>query len=287
MALEEESLRLGAPGGPEGRATAGSRAGEVWSDRPVRVVVICDSELLTEGLRGMLSRHRDKVDVVGAVPTTSAAEVADLAAEVALVDVDGREDRLQHQVSVLAAVDPPVRVVIFTSNDDERKLFEALRLGVSGYLLESTASRSLADSLVRARNGEPVIDSRIGTRVATQVAAEDGWSSPGAELGLSRREGEVLELLVSGCSNRQIADELVLGPETVKTHLRSIYRKLGVASRAQAVARAIRHGMSINGQLTRRLTETGAFPISAPERDGAMAEAGPADNADEVTAIES
>ena len=76
-------------------------------------------------------------------------------------------------------------------------------------------------------------------------AAHDGGRGmwPGSKLGLSRRESEVLALLARGLSNRLIAAELVLGEETIKTHMRSIYRKLGVSDRAQAVATALRQGI--------------------------------------------
>jgi ATP/maltotriose-dependent transcriptional regulator MalT len=84
----------------------------------------------------------------------------------------------------------------------------------------------------------------MAAKAAVQAAHRGGepwW--PGAQLGLSRRESEVLGLLVSGMSNRAIAAELVVGEETVKTHLRSIYHKLGVNDRAQAVATALRQGV--------------------------------------------
>jgi DNA-binding NarL/FixJ family response regulator len=168
-------------------------------------------------------------------------------------------------VAALGAADPPVRAVILADDDDERRVFEALRLGVSGYLLESSGAALLADQLARAREGELVIDPTIATRIATQVARGDSPSWAGAELGLSRREGEVLQLLVGGRSNRQIADEMVLGPETVKTHLRSVYRKMGVSNRAQAVASAIRQGLGTDGPFTQPLLGTGLVSTSASD----------------------
>ena len=135
-------------------------------------------------------------------------------------------------------------MVIFTNDADERRLFEALRLGVSGYLLKSLSGTQLADHLMRVHDGQVVVDPTMATGIAMRAAHGRGrgmW--PGSELGLSRRESEVLVLLARGLSNRLIADELVLGEETIKTHLRSIYRKLGVNDRAQAVATALRQGI--------------------------------------------
>ena len=133
---------------------------------------------------------------------------------------------------------PPFRVVIFTDDSHERRLFEALRLGASGYLLKSLSGGQLADHLERVSDGEVVIDPTMATRIAIGAAqAEGGGMWPGSRLGLSRRESEVLGLLASGLSNRLIAAELLLGEETIKTHLRSVYRKLGVPSRAALAAR--------------------------------------------------
>jgi DNA-binding NarL/FixJ family response regulator len=192
------------------------------------------------------------------------------------VNIHGRDERSQHLVATLVAADPPTRVVIFANDDDERKVFEALRLGVSGYLLESSAAPALADHLARARDGEFVIDPTIATRIATRVARGDSPSWPGAELGLSRREGEVLQLLVGGRSNRQIAEQMVLGSETVKTHLRSIYRKMGVTNRAQAVATAIRQGLWTGGPFVHAMLgteeiQTSAVQTSAAEDHGQVA----------------
>jgi DNA-binding NarL/FixJ family response regulator len=114
----------------------------------------------------------------------------------------------------------------------------------SGYLLKSLSGAQLADHLVRVRNGEVVVDPTMATRAAMRgVHDGNGQVWPGRQLGLSQRESQVLGLLTDGLSNRLIASELVLGEETIKTHLRNIYKKLEVKDRAQAVAVAIRQGI--------------------------------------------
>jgi DNA-binding NarL/FixJ family response regulator len=133
--------------------------------------------------------------------------------------------------------------VVFTYETDERSVSEALRLGVSGYLLKSLSGDQLVDYLVQIRGGAVVLDPTLATRIAMGAAKMDNEYWPGRELGLSRRESEVLSLLADGLSNRAIADHLVVGEETVKTHLRSIYRKLDVKDRAQAVATILRSGV--------------------------------------------
>lgn len=214
--------------------------------RPVRVVLVNDDEIIMEGLQGMLARHRDRVELAGGVLLNDDVAEAALALDpdVVLFDINIQGTRGLEVAAQMVAEKPPFRVVVFTDDADERRLYEALRLGISGYLLKSLSGAQLADHLVRVRDGEVVVDPTMATRIAMRAAHLGGsriW--PGSQMGLSQRESEVLSLLVDGLSNRLIAAQLVVGEETVKTHLRSIYRKLGVNDRAQAIATALRQGM--------------------------------------------
>jgi DNA-binding NarL/FixJ family response regulator len=215
-------------------------------DRAVRVVLVGDDEIIAEGLGAMLARDSERVELVGDVPVTEdvLSTATRLRADVVLVEPALQNASGLELAAELLAEKPPFRVVIFTDDADERRLFEALRLGVSGYLLKSLTDTQLADHLVRVHDGQVVIDPTMATGIAMRAAHGGGrgmW--PGSELGLSQRESEVLPLLARGLSNRLIASELVLSEETIKTHLRSIYRKLGVNDRAQAVATALRQGI--------------------------------------------
>jgi DNA-binding NarL/FixJ family response regulator len=215
-------------------------------DRPVRVVLVNEDEIILEGLQGMLARHRDQVEVVGGVLLADdvSSQANALEADVVLLDLDIGGTNGLDVAAEMVADKPPFRVVIFTDDADERRLFDALRLGISGYLLKSVGAIQLVDHLVRVRNGEVVVDPTMATKIAMRAAnIGDSRSWPGSQLGLSQRESEVMTLLVDGLSNRMIAAQLVVGEETVKTHLRSIYRKLGVSDRAQAIATALRLGM--------------------------------------------
>lgn len=215
-------------------------------EEPVRVVLIDGEEIILEGLRYMLARRREGVELVGdTIADKNALSVAtDLQADVVLLDVDIRGTSGLQLVAEMMAEEPPFRVVIFTYDGDERHVFEALRLGASGYLLKSLSAAQLADQLIRICNGEVTLDPGIATRIATRTARLQGARSwPGREAGLSERESEVLGQLVNGLCNREIAARLIVGEETVKTHLRSIYRKLKVTDRAQATAAALRQGI--------------------------------------------
>jgi DNA-binding NarL/FixJ family response regulator len=214
--------------------------------QPVRVVLVNDEQIIIDGLRTMLASHRDQVKVVGRALASEdlASTIPDLGADVVLVDLHIQGASGLELAARLLADGPPFRVVIFTDDSEERRLFEALRLGVSGYLLKSLNGVQLADHLLRVAGGQVVVDPTMATRIALRGAQFGGaemW--PGSQLSLSQRESEVMALLVEGLSNRLIAAQLVIGEETVKTHLRSIYRKLGVNDRSHAVATVMRLGI--------------------------------------------
>ncbi len=215
-------------------------------DKPVRVVLVDDDEIIIVGLQAMLAKHSAQVNVVGVALATEdvLSKALNLRADIVLLDTTLHHTSGLELAAELMADKPPFRVVIFTDDGDERRLFEALRLGVSGYLLKSLSGAQLSDHLVLVANGQVIVDPRMATRIAKRAAHlgdNHGW--PGSQLGLSQRESQVLGLLVEGLSNRLIAAQLVVGEETVKTHLRSIYRKLGVNDRAHAIATVLRQGI--------------------------------------------
>jgi DNA-binding NarL/FixJ family response regulator len=215
-------------------------------NRPVRLVLIDNDEIIRNGLQAVLARYRERVDVVGHVSPDEdvAAAVARLRPDVVLVHVGRQGSEALDLAGELVRLSSSWRVAVLSEATDERWLFEALRRGVTAYLSRSLNSSQLADALVQAGEGTPVVDPNLATSVAMRAAyAWDGHGWPGSWLGLSRRQSDVLRLLTDGLSNQRIAEQLVVGEETVKTHLRHIYRKLGVKDRTQAVALALRQGL--------------------------------------------
>jgi DNA-binding NarL/FixJ family response regulator len=213
------------------------------SDRagPVRVVFVGGSEIIAEGIRAMMLRHPERAELVGHVRSTDdpLGVAAQLGTDVVLLE-DYLLSTLDLDLGKL-----PFRVVVFTDDTDERSVMDALRRGASGYILKSLNGAQLVDHLARVRDGEVVIDPIVATQLAVRAAHEgNGYTWPGRQLGLSQRESQVLTLLADGRSNRLIASELLLAEETIKTHLRNIYKKLEVRDRGQAVATAIRHGIA-------------------------------------------
>jgi DNA-binding NarL/FixJ family response regulator len=219
---------------------------EAAAQGPVRLVVIDDDEIIRNGLQAVLARHRGRVDVIGHLSPNQdvAVAVARLRPDVILVHVGTQSTEALDLAGELVRLSSSWRVAVLSEATDERWLFEALRRGVTAYLSRSLNGSQLVDALVQAREGTPVVDPNLATSVAMRAAyAWDGHGWPGSWLGLSRRQSEVLRLLTDGLSNHRIAEELVVGEETVKTHLRHVYRKLGVQDRTQAVALALRQGL--------------------------------------------
>lgn len=213
---------------------------------PIRVVLVDDHQMVIDGLKAMLSRFPEQVVVVDDTSTRDGAlrALRDHDIDVLLLDV-----RLKGESGIDLCVDvlqrqPDCKVVFLTVYDDEQYLFQALRAGAAGFLLKRVDGEELVEHLERVQEGVTVVDPTLAGRVAASAARlHVGEFWPGAHMGLTQRESEVLALVVAGRSNRAIAGELVIAEETVKSHTRSIYRKLEVEDRTQATAVALREGL--------------------------------------------
>ncbi|QVI27472.1 response regulator transcription factor [Mycolicibacterium neoaurum] len=213
---------------------------------PMRLVLVDDHEMVIEGLKAMLVSFEDRVQVVGQAVGAERAlvVVTELDPDIVLCDVRMQGSSGLDLCLALRERDPDRKIVMLSVYEDEQYLFQALRVGASGYLLKSISSDELVRQLELAHRGQTAIDPGMAARAADTAARlqrDEFW--PGARQGLTQRESEILSYVVSGLSNRGIAAKLVIGEETVKTHLSSIYRKLGVGDRTGAVATALREGI--------------------------------------------
>lgn len=213
---------------------------------PIRLLLVDDHQMVLDGLKAMLRPHAEVAIVVASTtePDEARRSVIDAAPDIALLDVRMRSISGLELCEELRRLAPTVKVVLLTVYDDEQYLFEGLRAGASGYLTKQVVAEELLKQLQSVLRGEIVIDASLAGRVALSAAAlHRGEFWAGAHFGLSRRESEVLDLMVHGSSNRAIGRRLIIGDETVKTHVRSIFRKLNVTDRTQAVAFALREGI--------------------------------------------
>ena len=215
---------------------------------PVRVVIADDQALFREGLRTLLST-RPEVEVVG-----EAANGDDVLSLVDRVqpDVVLMDLRMPVMDGIVATAQlrerwPSLPVLALTTFDDDASLFGALRAGAAGYLLKDVSSETLISAVTAAARGEAFLQSTVTGRVVAAFARLMESGGPRAEalvLPLSPREREILALLGTGASNKEIADRLCLAEGTVKNHVTNILTKLDVRDRTQAALRARQLGIT-------------------------------------------
>lgn len=197
------------------------------SGEPIRVAVANDYELVVAGLSAMLEPYRDRVEVRDAFLVDD--EVPD-PVDIVLYDTFGRIDGTEEAINGLLASGKAKRVVIYTGVPRPAHASAALAAGAAGVLSKSRPATAVVDALERIHAGERVVDDGGGTQHAP-------W--PGAGYGLTARQAEVVALLLQGMTNAEIAAALYVDVNTVKTHLRHIYKTLGAKSRSQVLARLL------------------------------------------------
>ena len=205
----------------------------------IRVLLADDHGVIRDGLGRLIASFED-IELVGTA--ADGVEAVDLAAglapDVVLMDLDmPRLDGIEATRRVLAD-HPETAVLVLTSFSDRPRILGAIEAGACGYLLKDVAADEVAEGIRAAARGESPIDPRAARTILTAQAQPD----PAALL--SPREGEVLALLVEGLPNKLIARRLEISEKTVKTHLTSIFRALGVTDRTQAALWAQRSGFT-------------------------------------------
>jgi DNA-binding NarL/FixJ family response regulator len=211
----------------------------------IRVVIADDQALVRSGFRAILDAEPD-IEVVGTAG--DGREAIDLAQQkrpdVVLMDIrmpnlDGIEATRR-----LAALARPPRVLMLTTFDLDEYVYEALRAGASGFLLKDAGADELLHAVRVVAAGEALLSPTITRRLIADYARRPPPSRQPAQLArLTPRELEVLRLVARGLSNTQIAQQLVLGDATVKTHVARIFQKLDLHDRAQAVVLAYESGL--------------------------------------------
>ena len=214
----------------------------------IRVVLADDQALFREGLRTLLST-RPEVEVIGEAANGQEAVslVARLHPDVVLMDL---QMPVMDGIRATAHIRqhwPAIPILALTTFDDDANLFGALRAGAAGYLLKDVSSETLLSAITAAARGEAFLQSTVTGRVVAAFARLMESGGPRAEalvLPLSPREREILALLGTGASNKEIADRLCLAEGTVKNHVTNILTKLDVRDRTQAALRARQLGLT-------------------------------------------
>src|SRR5919198_1868833 len=207
-----------------------------------RVLLVDDHELVRQGIGAMLQGSSD-IEVVGQARTgREAIEVARrelpdvVLMDVRMPDMDGLEATRK-----LKEERPRTAVVMLTMHDNPAYLRDAVRAGAAGYLLKDVSKNELVDAIRQVATGGAFIESQMLKGMLSEM--KPGATVPSAARNLTKREREILALVAEGMSNREIADRLVLSPETVKSHVAAILEKLNVSDRTQAAIYAVRNGL--------------------------------------------
>jgi NarL family two-component system response regulator LiaR len=200
---------------------------------PIRIALVNDDEVVVRGLDAMLRSYSSLLQVCELTASNRPSEPVD----VALYDTFGQPQGHTRRVNDLVRNPSVRRVVVYTWNFQPWLAQEAIDLGASGYLSKSLSARELVNALVAVHDGKQVVSP------APQTARLIGGDWPGREEGLTAREAEVLTLIAQGYSNAEIADLTCLSINSIKSYIRSCYRKIDVSSRSKAVLWGIEHGM--------------------------------------------
>ena len=195
-----------------------------------------DYDVVVAGVAHMLDGYRDRVVVAELDSNQPVDDVVDIA----LYDSFAQPESDHDEISALVANPRARRVVVYTWNFHPDLIAGARRQGVHGYLSKALSARDLVAALEAIHAGEVVVSDQPPRR----ARSAPGLDWPGRREGLTDRESEILALITQGKSNADVARLTFLSPNTVKSYIRSIYRKIDVGSRTQAVLWGVGHGFT-------------------------------------------
>lgn len=212
------------------------------STETITVLIVDDHAVVRQGLRTFLELQ-DDIEVVGeaengvqAVEQTRQRGPDVVLMDLVMPEMDGIEATRR-----ICALRPDTKVIALTSFAADDKVFPAIKAGASGYQLKDVSPSDLADAIRAAHQGETLLHPEVAKRLMNKVAG--GAEEPASE-ELTERELEVLRLVASGLSNKEIAQELTISDKTVKTHISNILSKLHLADRTQAAIYALKKGLA-------------------------------------------
>lgn len=200
---------------------------------PVRIAIVNDYEIVVAGVAAMLEPYSDRVDVVELDANHQVTSDVDVVLYDTFGQVQGDGVDLEDLVHGSGA-----KVCVFSWNLQEGLVERAIQRGARGYLSKALTATEVVEALERVHAGEIVHD----TRIEVEEGSQGAW--PGRDHGLTQRESEVLALITQGLTNQEIAERAYISINSVKTYIRTAYRKIGVQRRSQAVAWGMQHGFT-------------------------------------------
>ena len=202
---------------------------------PVLVALVDDYDVVLAGLANMLDGYRDRVLIA---EIDANAPLHD-AVDIAMYDSFAQPESDRDEIAVLLRNPHARKVVVYSWNFHPDLVRRALEMGVRGYLAKTLPARDLVAALEAVHAGEVVV-----SEPPPRARSAPGLDWPGRREGLTDREAEVLALITQGKSNAEVAALTYLSPNTVKSYIRTVYRKIEVGSRTQAVLWGVAHGFT-------------------------------------------
>ena len=213
---------------------------------PLRVLLVDDHVLFRKGMAALLAARQD-MEVVGEAGDglEAIAQARETVPDVILMDIHMPQCSGLEAVRIIKREMPHVRIIMLTVSDDDRDLFTAIKNGAEGYLLKNLEPYQLFDMLEGVRRGEAAISGAMAAKILQEFRQPDQNMAPKPEAreALTPREIEVLERVVEGATNKEIAEALAITENTVKIHLRNILQKLHLQNRIQVAVYAVREGL--------------------------------------------
>lgn len=203
--------------------------------KPVTVALVDDYDVVLKGLAHLFDEYRDRVVVAEIDANADMSDTVD----VVLYDSFAQPESDHDQIAKLVENPRARRVVVYTWNFQPELIDQARDLGVHGYLSKTLTASELVAAIESVHAGETVISDQ-----GPRAPSAPGLDWPGRLEGITDRESEILALITQGMSNADVARLTYLSPNTVKSYIRSVYRKIGAASRTQAVLYGIHHGFA-------------------------------------------
>lgn len=204
---------------------------------PIRIAIVEDEDAIRNSLMVLLDHCEDITLVEAFADGESAVDyLSKYKADIVLFDINLPGISGIEAIAKLKQKQPDMQFMVLSLYEDPDYIFKALRAGATGYILKSTPPEKLIDAIKELHAGGSPMSSQIARKVVTEFSTLKGENRVSEQL--TRRENEILELMASGLRYKEIAAQLFISIETVRTHIRNIYEKLQVASRTEALRKA-------------------------------------------------